>query len=143
MENVINVSVSLSDVVGSEGEIQVATPEVLESLKKKGIRITKYDSPSKKSGRTSPTSAAVASISEDNKAVSALINENVKAGGVNIPLSELLGEDSYAAGADTEYVTQYVKEKFTGDIMQLRIPQSPARSKSKPAARSNNGSAGT
>ncbi len=125
--------VFVSDVVGSEGEIQVATSDVLASLREKGIEITKYQD-----GGSSPTSAAVASIPKSDDDIAVLMEESINAGGVNIPLSELLHDEALVSNtesvqesnkSDINYVTQYVKEKSTGQIMQLRIPQSPAKKK--------------
>ena len=103
-------------------------------MKEKGITITRYKE-NKAKDKISPTSAAVASIKETDEAVSNLLSQSVQISNaeedVNISMSELLDEKPQVSSSETEateskqkhYVTQYVKDKKTGDLLQVRIPQ--------------------
>ena len=127
-------------VIGSFGEIQLATPEVLNSLKEKGINISKFVSGGASDGRLSPTSAAVASITESDQTVSSLLTQSVEisnAEGVNIPISELLDGSTPVSSADggnedkpekqnisgEKYVTQLIRDRKTGECVKFRVPR--------------------
>lgn len=127
-------------VVGSFGEIQLATPDVLNSLKEKGIHISKFVTGGTSDGRLSPTSAAVASITESDQTVNSLLTQSVEisnAEGVNIPISELLDGNTPDSSADggnenkqgkqnisgDKYVTQYVRDRKTGELLKFRVPE--------------------
>ena len=100
-------------------------------MKEKGITITRFEESKPKSGRLSPTSAATASISETDEAVSSLLSQSVQisnAEGVNISMSELLDGKTQVLSTDAEtkekhYKTQYAKDKKTGSLLEVRIPQ--------------------